>query len=162
MRKVTVYNTIGGNLTEVNTSATTWGDLQNDLNRHGIPYQNMSAVEGASQVTYESPVATLPIGDFQLFLAPKKVKSGMDEYLVTLDGITWNDEDWDNEGNIPEDYTFKSTKDLAIARAKKAQFYLQKVINYLVQDEKLLSTDPKVAALQKTAEEIKRNLGLYD
>lgn len=162
MRKVTVYNTIGGNLTSVETSAINWGDLQDDLTRRGITHNNMSAVVGETQVSLESPAGILPAGDFQLFLVPKKVKSGIDEYLIDLDGINWDDEDWNDDGNTPEDFQFKTKRDLVVARAKKAQSYLNKVLNYLITEEKKTSDDPEVQNLLKTAEQIKRNLGLYD
>lgn len=165
-RKVTVYSTIGGNLTYIdNFGGSVYADLTKEFDARGIAYNNMSVVEGSSQVTYESPVAVLPSGDFQIFLAPKKVKSGYhkdSEYLNDLEGISWNDEEWSSDLTIPEDYQFKSKKDLAIARAKKAQSYLEKVIQYLIEDEKKAISSPEVSALQKTAEEIKRNLGLYD
>lgn len=169
-RKVTVYNTLGGNMTPVETSATTWSELQRDLDRYGVSYSGMSAVIGATQVSLESPAAQLPTEPFQLFLAAKKVKSGAisgyDESIIDWSqGMKWDGEDWDEPTNTPEDYEFATTRDLAIARAMKARFYLNKVITYLTtssEGPKLQPTSPEVAALQKTAEEIKKNLGLYD
>lgn len=163
-RKVTVYNTLGGNMTDVMSDATTWKELQSDLTRYGVPYSNMSAVIGETQVTLESDVAQLLQGDFQLFLVAKKVKSGQDEeYLNSLDGITWDEIDWDYTREVVvEDHLFKTLKDLTIARAKKAQSYLQDVIDYLIQEEKKTVNDPEIVNLQRTADEIKRNLGIFD
>lgn len=163
MRKVTVYNTIGGNLTVVESSAQTWGDLQRDLDLRGVSYKGMTAVVGETQVNLESVQAQLLESDFRLFLMPQKVKSGADEWLIDWDGIEWNDADWNDADSVPEEFTFKTQKDLAIARAKKAQSYLQKVIDYLINDQKKVSTDPEVASLARAALEIQKNLGgLYD
>ncbi len=165
-RTVTVYNTIGSNQIPVETNATTWGELQLDLDRRGVSYHGMKVVVGETQVSLESSAAQLPDTAFRLFLMPQKVKSGNfgnDEALVDWeDGIKWTDYDWGDDDNIPEDYQFKTKKDLTVARAKKAQSYLNKIINYLILDEKKSITDPEVANLQKTADEIKKNLGLFD
>lgn len=167
-RQVTIYNTIGGNQIPVESHATTWGELQTDLDLRGVSYKGMKVVVGETQVSLESSAAQLPTTAFRLFLMPQKVKSGLfspsnEDYLVDWEeGITWQEMDWENVDHIPEDFTFKTKKDLIVARAKKAQAYLNKVINYLIQEEHKTSTDPEVANLQKTAEEIQKNLGLFD
>jgi hypothetical protein len=134
------------------------------LDKAGVMYRGMSAVEGATQVSYESPVAVLPTCDFQLFLAAKQVKSGLNDqqFIDEVNGISWDEYDWEDDVNIPEEFIFLTYRDLAIARAMKVQSYVGKLIGYLLKEEHKLSTDPEVVNLQKTAEEIKRNLGLYD
>lgn len=166
-RTVTVYNTIGSNQILVESSATTWGELQQDLDLRGVSYHGMKVVVGETQVSLESSAAQLPTTAFRLFLMPQKVKSGFtpdsEECMIDWeDGINWQEFDWSSTDNIPEDYTFKTKKDLTVARAKKAQSYLNKVIDYLIQDEKKTMNDPEVVNLQKTADEIQRNMGLFD
>jgi len=164
-RKVTIYNTIGSNQVGIESSANTWGELQSELNLRGVSYSGMKAVVGETQNSLESSAAILPTGAFQLFLMPQKVKSGLpnEEYLIDWeDGISWGDVDWTDKGEMPEDYVYKTTKDLSIARAKKAQSYLNDVINYLVLDERKSVTDPEVVNLQRTADQIQKNLGLFD
>ncbi len=84
-RKVTVFNTVGSKKTVVDTNATTWEELKEDLDKAGIAHSGMRAIVGENQVTLESNKARLPIGltagdevtnNFTLFLSPRKVKSG--------------------------------------------------------------------------------------
>jgi argininosuccinate lyase len=75
-RQVLVYNTIGQNEVVITTSAATWEQLQRDLHSQGVPFRDMKAVIGETQVTLESRGAQLPTTDFSLFLVPEKVKSG--------------------------------------------------------------------------------------
>lgn len=162
-RKVTIYNTIGNNKTVIETSAGVWGGLQEDLSRAGIHFSGMKAIVGETQGTLESNQAVLPEADFTLFLMPQKVKSGWndeDGLIDWEDGITWDDEDW--EFNNVEDFSFKTAKDLAIARAKRASFYLDKIIEYLTQEEKRSPSDPHIANLAATAEQIRKNMNLFD
>ena len=164
-KNVTVYNTLGNNQTSVQTMATTWGELQHDLSLRGVSFSGMTAVVGETQVTLESSQAQLPDSNFRLFLMPQKVKSGSfnDEWLIDWEnGISWDSVDWTEYDSVPEEYKFKTKKDLAIARAKKAVGYLEEVIEYLCTEEDKKPSDPQVENLQKTAEEIKRNMGLYD
>lgn len=76
MKKVTVYSSNLGNGKTIETSATTFGALQTDLNSDGIYTDNMRAVIGETKVTLEHPDAALPEGDFKIFLLPIKTKSG--------------------------------------------------------------------------------------
>lgn len=168
MRDIQVYNTLGGNLTTIRSAASTWGELQLDLDRAGIEYRKMSAVIGETQVTLESPAAQVLRESFQLFLVPKQVKSGqLTEHDINLidteEGMLWSDLNWDKANEIIlEDYMYRSYKDLTIARAMKARAYINSVIAYLVDNENKAPDSPEVTNLQKTAEEIKRNLGIWD
>lgn len=168
MRQVTVYNTIGSNQVLVNSSSTTWGELQHDLDQKGVSYGGMKVVVGETQVSLESSAAQLPEGNFRLFLMPQKVKSGYwdatnEEYMIDWgEGITWSQIDWSDPENVPEDYRFKTKKDLTVSRAKKAEAYLHQVINYLILEEKKAPSDPEVSMLEQAAQEIKKNMGLYD
>ena len=72
---VKVYSTQMGEKS-VETSATTWGQLQNDLSKNGISYSGMKSVIGESKLTLEADAAILPTEGFTLFLMPKKTKAG--------------------------------------------------------------------------------------
>jgi len=76
MITVTVYNTAGASKKEVQTNATTWGELQADLTKEGVTYEGMKAILGGSHLTLDSDIAVLPTEDFKLFLSATKVKSG--------------------------------------------------------------------------------------
>lgn len=130
-RKVTIYNTIGDNAKEIYSSAVNWGGLQQEMNQNRIPFSDLKAVVGETQVTLESSEALLPDGDFSLFLMAGKVKSGSDNELIDqFGGIEWDEVEWDTEDEHVESYIFKSAKDLMIARAKKATYYLNKVVEF--------------------------------
>jgi len=156
-REVTVYNTIGNNQKSIRTAAANWGQLQEDLGRHGINFANMTAVIGETQVTLESTQAQLLGEPFTLFLMPQKVKSGAD---IDPDyGIRAEDEDWNFED--PELYSFINEQEQAKARLQKAVILLNKVTGYLCDDCHKPVSDPQVSALQRTAEEIQRNMNLF-
>lgn len=84
-RIVTIYSTQGSKDKQIESEATTWGELQRELEQAGVTYEGMKAIVGESEVTLESAEAQLPVGltvgdqttnDFTLFLTPVKVKSG--------------------------------------------------------------------------------------
>lgn len=75
--KVSVYTGQGQNIKEIETSASTWGDLKSQLDREGVSTNGLTAVVGETEVTLESNGAQLPnMENFTLFLLPTKVKSG--------------------------------------------------------------------------------------
>jgi len=73
--KVKVFSTQMGER-EVETTGTTWGDLQIDLKKNGISFEKMKAVIGESKLTLEADGAMLPVQGFTLFLMNKKTKAG--------------------------------------------------------------------------------------
>lgn len=161
-RKVTIHNTVGNNFKEIYSSADTWAQLQEDLSSNGIPFTGMKAVIGENQNTLESSQAQLIDGEMTLFLVPNKVKSGSSESLIDWeDGYSWRDISPDDYFSV-EDNTYKTAKDLAVVRAKLISYNLGELINYLTSTEKLVSSDPKVQNLTNMAEEIKKNMGLFD
>lgn len=81
MRKVKVYSTAFG-LKAINSTATTWGELQAVLAENGVSYNGMNAVENVGNTTLVLNEARLPEGDFVLMLTPIKTKSGSDYKLV--------------------------------------------------------------------------------
>jgi hypothetical protein len=168
-RKVGIFTTIGENYKEIYSSARTWGELTTDLTANGINWKGMKAVNGEDQHTYDSSEALLPEGDFSMFLMADKVKSGYndedDDLIDEYDGINWTDEQWDNDYNNPEDYTFRTRNDLMMARAKKAAYYLNKVMNFIL-GERAVSLPKKdnslINTMKEQAERLRKNLGTID
>ena len=66
---------------ELETSASTWGQLQQDLDDNSISYSKMKAVIGESKLTLEADGAALPTEGFTLFLMNKKTKAGLGKDL---------------------------------------------------------------------------------
>lgn len=81
MRKVKVYSTAFG-LKAINSAATTWGELQDDLTTNNVTFGSMNAVENVGNTTLVLKEAKLPEGEFVLMLTPQKTKSGSDYKLV--------------------------------------------------------------------------------
>lgn len=165
---VTVYNTVGQNKKEVRSSATTWGELQDDLNAAGVSHRGMSVVVGETQNTLESSQAVLPEGDFTLFLMPQKVKSGwtdLNDLVDNEEGIEASDVNgFGTFENSVEDYTYINKKEVLKAIAAKTQFYINVLIGAAVSESKFASTskDPEVANLDKKAQELMKNLNIFD
>lgn len=164
-RKITIYHTVGENKRIIESAAELWGDLQKDLNLHGISFVGMNAVVGETQHTLESSQALLPEEDFILFFMPKAVKSGYYEEEDMIDeeyGISWNEVDWSSEENQINDYQFRSRKDLAIARLRKAGGHIETVIEYISNETATKVSDPAVQDLSYMADQIRKNMGLFD
>lgn len=81
MRKVKVYSTAFG-LKAINSTATTWGELQDDLTTNNVTFSGMNAVENVNNSTLVLNEARLPEGEFVLMLTPQKTKSGSDYKIV--------------------------------------------------------------------------------
>jgi hypothetical protein len=75
MRKIKIYSTATG-IAVVDSDATNWGQLKNELTNKGYSVSNMTAVENKNNSNLELDEAVLPDGEFVLMLAPKKTKSG--------------------------------------------------------------------------------------
>lgn len=166
-RKVIIYNTIGDNFKEIYSSARTWGALTEEFTSQNITWKGMKAVDGETQHSFESSEAVLPEGEFSLFLMHDKVKSGFtdedDDLIDEYDGISWREENWESEYANVEDFTFKTRNDLMMARAKKASYYLNKVMEF-ISNERLSKTSPKkenslVNTMRDQAERLRKNLG---
>ena len=75
-KTITVYN--GTTSKVISSSAVTWGDLKNELANQGITTSNMRVFIGQNQTELSVSSALLPDSDeFDLFLTPKKNKSGL-------------------------------------------------------------------------------------
>lgn len=77
-RTVTVYATQGQKTAKIETSASTWGELKEIVSEQGYNLETLSATENINRTSLDHADASLPAGDFTLFLRPVKTKSGID------------------------------------------------------------------------------------
>ncbi len=63
---------------EIQTEATTWGELKSDLLDAGISTDGMKGVVRETKVSLEASDAQLPDTDFTVMLFTGKIKSGFD------------------------------------------------------------------------------------
>jgi hypothetical protein len=156
---VRVYNTRTQAQKTIETSVTKWGELKEVLNGQGVETHNLKAINGETEVTYDSPDAILPDNDFTLFLIPEKVKSGADDSLywryraqiaeiISQEGAEARDHF--NEGRP---YTNKSTEDLGI---------LLEEWNSASQEELLPEQDVDCASLETALLEVREMLLVKD
>ena len=116
LRKVLAISTSRGTV-EIPTEATTWEQLKSDLSKNNVTYSGMKAVIGSTKQTLEHPDASLPEGDFELFLMPVKSKSGAGDRKVTyatIKELVTKDGDKAKEhfNSGGENYTRKKTEEL--------------------------------------------------
>jgi hypothetical protein len=133
--KVTVFSTGGKTGIDINTEATTWKQLKQELSKVGVSTSGMKAVVGQSKVSLEHEDAQIPQQDFTLFMLPVQTKSGYSipdaatieampygmlrnllKDIAAADGDAFKD--FFNQG---KNYTTKSTqelKDLLVAYGK--------------------------------------------
>ena len=78
MRKITVYSTKGKSNAEITTNVTTWGELKPLLAEEGYDLNSLNATENINRTDLINTGASLPEGEFTLFLRPVKTKSGAD------------------------------------------------------------------------------------
>ena len=74
--QVTVISAQGNAPKTIQTSATTWGALEAELNAQDIATTNMKAMVRETKGNLEAKDAVLPPTNFTLFLTPGKIKSG--------------------------------------------------------------------------------------
>lgn len=89
---------------EINTNATTWGELRSELSESLHNINNMTVVLSTNKSTLDLDDAVLPTEEnYKLYISPKAIKQGGG----------WNDEDdWDNEDDDDEDYSSGGINDL--------------------------------------------------
>ena len=147
-----------------------------DLTRANVRFEGMKVMTNPGQVTLESPQAELPEGEFQLFIMPQKVKSGYrDADLISYDededdseAISWEDEDWSVEDPESGNFLFKTERDLAIARSKRAFALLDKALEALTQVKSRpvaplpgTSNDPILNSLRAEAAKLQKNMEIF-
>ena len=76
-RKIKIYTTAGMPGT-IETNVTTLGALKPLLSQREINYDGMKMLVGETKNELSVDEATLPEGDFKLYLMPAKTKSGVD------------------------------------------------------------------------------------
>ncbi len=78
MRIVKVSTPAADGMREIQTEATTWGELKSDLQDAGISTDGMKGVVRETKVSLEASDAQLPDTDFTVMLFTGKIKSGFD------------------------------------------------------------------------------------
>ena len=76
-RKIKIYTTAGIPGT-IETNLSTLGELKPLLRQREINYDGMKMLVGETKNELSVDEATLPTGDFKLYLMPAKTKSGVD------------------------------------------------------------------------------------
>ena len=76
-RKIKIYTTAGMPGT-IETNVSTLGELKPLLRQREINYDGMKMLVGETKNELSVDEATLPEGDFKLYLMPAKTKSGVD------------------------------------------------------------------------------------
>lgn len=86
-RKIKVLSTVGISGT-IETNVETLGELKPLLEQKDINYDGMKMMVGETRNELSMDEATLPTGDFKLYLMPSKTKSGGFNTEDTLDKIS--------------------------------------------------------------------------
>jgi len=76
MKRTVKIRMDGGNVSTVETEATTFGELKAQLT--DVNFSNQKAIVRQTRVTLEDDEAHLPTTPFSLFLYPVKIKAGVD------------------------------------------------------------------------------------
>lgn len=84
-REIKIFSTLTRK--RLNSSATTWSELQAELKNESIKFENMKAAVGKSKISLEYPGAQLPSESFTLYLMPTKTKSGLDVWEMSYSEV---------------------------------------------------------------------------
>jgi hypothetical protein len=76
MRTIRVISTQSDRAQSIESSASTWGELQSALSGIISNVNDMKAIVRETRVSLESPEAQLPEGNFTVILSMKKIASG--------------------------------------------------------------------------------------
>lgn len=97
MRKVFIVSTqAGGQVPVINSVATTWGELVQEIKAQtSLNPDGMQAINASSRVEFLDASSTLPDTDFTLSIQPVKVKAGNVDYdaeydYEEVDGLSYN------------------------------------------------------------------------
>ena len=96
-RKIKIYTTAGIPGT-IETNVSTLGELKPLLRQREINYNGMKMLVGETKNELSVDEATLPTGDFKLYLMPAKTKSGVDfedmeDKIDTMESTVYRIED---------------------------------------------------------------------
>ena len=107
MIKVTIFSTKGLDKKVIETSATTWGELKEEVSEF-YDMDNLQATENVNRTDLVHESAVLPTSDFRLFLRPIKTKSGSLKYTYQqARAIISNNEELQDQ--IKQDYGLNYT-----------------------------------------------------
>lgn len=112
-RKVTVFTTAGNKGKSWMSSATTLGAFKSEMRNNSFEYDNMKIIEGDTKHTLETDEATLPIGEFTLFLMPKATKSGASSRPAIKEAIEKYGDVAKKHFNQDKNYTIKKEEELS-------------------------------------------------
>jgi len=77
LRSIKVLVESGGAPQSINSDASTWGELKDQLSAQGVRVSGMSAIDGGTNTEFVASNSVLPTGNFTLFLiGDHRVKSG--------------------------------------------------------------------------------------
>jgi len=107
-RKINIVQ--AGSLKAIETDAKTWAELKVVIQGLGIDPRNKRAVNGETEVSYESDSAILPTGDANIFLYAKENKSGHQEHTPELEILI--NEDWENLKFFPMLKEIRRTREI--------------------------------------------------
>jgi hypothetical protein len=77
MRTIRVISTQADSAISIESNATTWSQLKEELGARFSGVSDMKAIVRETRVTLESPEAQLPEGNFTIILSMKKIASGV-------------------------------------------------------------------------------------
>lgn len=80
MRTVRIISTQSDSVKSHESSATTWGQLREELSGMFSGVSDMKAIVRETRVTLEAAEAVLPEGNFTVILSMKKIASGSTRY----------------------------------------------------------------------------------
>ena len=78
LRTVTFFSTKGLQKAKIETDVTLWKELAVLATQNGYDLDKLHATESVTKTDLVHPEALLPVGNFVLFLRPKKTKSGLE------------------------------------------------------------------------------------
>lgn len=80
MRTIRIISTQSDSVKSLESSATSWGELKEELSGMFSGVSDMKAIVRETRVTLEAAEAVLPEGNFTVILSMKKIASGSTRY----------------------------------------------------------------------------------
>ena len=71
----------------INTNATTWGQLKQELGRELSDIDKMTVVLSTNKNSLDHNDAELPTTDYKLYFTPKAIKAGGTNLVAVLEGL---------------------------------------------------------------------------
>ena len=165
-REIKVFSTLTRK--RLNSSATTWAELQAELKNESIKFDNMKAAVGKSKISLEYPGAQLPSEPFTLYLMPTKTKSGLDVENMSYSAIraairqlVTTSENAHNHFNDEKNYTNKKADELRslLASWLNSVDSLEQEKEEVIEEEKLENSNSQ-AFVTAIIDDYKREDGL--